>query len=324
MMMKETIVVVVNGEVLADAHGTSIPDQRDSSQMFAEGLAPILTCNMNIAILHGNKPQVGFVLFRSEIASHVLHSVPLDVCGADTQGATGYLLSQAIRNELQRKHVQRSVMCTLTQTLVDTSRPEKEQQLSAIGPWYDRERAEKYRTTRKWKMIEEPGRGYRRGVPALPPLDVIELDSIKQLVDSGTIVISGGGGGIPVTADANGNLSGIEAVVGTEQISNMFAQRLNAKIMIMVVETATKYIMAHLSIEKRSRLMLQELDKFLKDESIKSRTVQAQLLAASEFLHDGGEQVIITTLEKLPATLKNKGGLWIGDNEMSLNLEKTH
>lgn len=314
--MKETIVVLVNGEVLADGSGTSIPDQRNSCCKFAEGLATILTSDINIAILHGNKPQVGFVLFRSEIASHVLHSVPLDVCGADTQGATGYLLNQAIMNVLRQKKIPRNVMCVVTQTLVDRSEPQSEQALSAIGPWYDRERAEKYREARKWHLIEDPGRGYRRAVPTLPPIDIIEMDGIKQLVNSGIIVIAGGGGGIPVAADKDGQLAGVEAVVGTERIANMFSQRLGAKVMLMVIEAATKYIMARLRIEKMSRLSLKELDHFLERESIKSRTVKAQLMAASEFLHGGGEQVVITTLEKLPATLINSSGLWIGDKEI--------
>jgi carbamate kinase len=319
MIMKDTIVVVVNGEVLADGGGTSIPDQRKSCRLFAAGLGPILTSDKNIAILHGNKPQVGFVLFRAEIASHLLHSIPLDVCGADTQGATGYMLSQAINNVIRQEKVSRNVMCTLTQTLVDTSQPSDEQTLRAIGPWYDRERAKKYRESRKWQMIEEPGRGYRRAVPTLPPLEIIEMDGIQQLVHSGTIVIAAGGGGVPVTEGADGNLAGIEAVVGTEQIANMVAQRLNAGVMLMVIEAATKYVMAHLNIEKRSRLSLQELDQFLSSKRIKSRTVRAQLVAASDFLQEGGKQVVITTLEKLPATLNNDSGLWIGDMEIAFD-----
>jgi carbamate kinase len=317
--MKDTLVVVVNGEVLVDGNGNSIPDQRESCRIFAEGLALVLTSDKNIAILHGNKPQVGFVLFRAEIASHVLHSIPLDVCGADTQGATGYMLSQAINNVIRQKKVSRRVMCTLTQTLVDASQPGDKQSFRAIGPWYDRERAKKYRETRNWQMIEEPGRGYRRAVPTLPPLEIVEMDGIQQLVQSGTIVIAAGGGGVPVAEDADGNLAGIEAVLGTEQIANMFAQRLNAGVMLMVVEAATKYVMANLNIEKRSRLSLEELDQFLESKSIKSRTVRAQLVAASEFLRDGGKQVVITTLEKLPDTLKNNSGLWIGDTEMDLD-----
>src|SRR5512144_1190320 len=121
--MKDTIVVLVNGEVLADGQGSGIPQQKKNAEFLAEALAPILTSEYQVVVMHGNKPQVGFVLFRSELASHILHAIPLDVCGADTQGATGYMLAQAFTNELEHRQVQRNVLAMMTQTLVDKNQP---------------------------------------------------------------------------------------------------------------------------------------------------------------------------------------------------------
>ena len=316
--MIKNIVVLVSGEVLADEHNASMLDQKRNCQKFAEALTLLLTSDMKMVIMYGNKPQVGYVLYRSEIASNSLHSVPLDVCGADTQGATGYLLSQAIMNVLRKGNTPRNVISTITQTLVDNNDIHGKHEVRAIGPCYDRDRAEKYRDMRGWQIIEEVGRGYRRAVPALPPIDIIEMDGITQLVNSGIIVIAGGGGGVPVTVDTDGKLMGVEAVVDVEKIASMFAMQLGAEIMLLVIKAATKYIMARLCIEKRSHISLAELDSFLENEDIKSRTIKEQLMSASKFLHNGGTQVIITTLEKLQATLNNSSGLWIGDTKMRI------
>lgn len=318
--MSNTVVVLVNGEVLADGQGSSIPSQRVNAMNFAEALRPIFASSLNVAVLHGNKPQVGFVLFRSEIASHILHPIPLDVCGADTQGATGYMLSQAFMNVLSQDAVQRRVMCVLTQTSVDTDRPQAEIPMRPIGPWFDRDKAEQHRQARGWVMVEEPGRGYRRAVPTLPALEIVEIEGIRQLVESGVVVVAAGGGGIPVVRKATGVLEGLEAVIETEHVACMMAQKLQAKVLLMVIEKDNKFILSRLSTETPSQLSLEELDDLLAKDDFASNSVQAKLCAAAEFLHSGGEQVIITTLRKLPETLEHKSGLRIGKASSALEL----
>ena len=155
--MKDAVVILVHGEVLAGEHAATIPEQRRNASTLAEGLLPVLRSNLRVALLHGNKPQVGFVLFRAELASHILHSIPLDVCGADTQGATGYMLSQALMNVLRNNRVQRNVMSVLTQTVVDSHDPLFHQPTKAIGPRFDRDKAEQHRQAHGWHIIEEPG-----------------------------------------------------------------------------------------------------------------------------------------------------------------------
>ena len=316
--MNNTIVIHVNGEVFSGKSGSDINSQKKNTRTFAEGISSILTSGMRIAVLHGNKPQVGFVLYRSEVASHVLHSIPLDVCGADTQGATGYLISQAFMNVLRKNNIKRRVVCTVTQTLVDDSK-EDEKTYIAIGPWYDRERAERYKELRNWKMIEEPGYGYRRAVPSLPPKKILEMEDIKSLVDSDSIVIAGGGGGVPVVQNSQGELEGIEAVVGSEKISYMFAKQLGAKTMLMVVEGSEEYNRVGLNIEQCNEMSLQDLNQFLEKTEFESRTINEQMQVAAEFLNAEGELVIITTLNSLSGVMKNKKGLWIGSTKTGLD-----
>jgi carbamate kinase len=320
--MGDTVVVLVNGEVLANGQGSRIADQRSNAKELAEGLLPLFQSNLKVAIMHGNKPQVGFVLFRSELASHVLHTIPLDVCGADTQGATGYMLSQAVMNVLSSHAIQRRVMCVLTQTLVDTSQPSEGVPVSAIGPWFDRDKAEQYRQTRGWTMIEDPGRGYRRAVPAYPAKEILEIEGVQQLVDDNNIVLAGGGGGIPVVRNESGEYNGIEAVIETEQIACLMAQQLHARVLLSVIERDNKFILSGLSTEIRSRLSVEELDDIISQEAYRSKSVQRLLQAASKFLHTGGEQVVVTTLRKLGDTLRKESGLWIGPMDAAVDFTK--
>jgi carbamate kinase len=321
--MSGTVVVLVNGEVLANGQGSKISDQRLNAKTLAENLSPIFGSNLKVAVLHGNKPQVGFVLFRSELSSHVLHSVPLDVCGADTQGATGYMLSQAFMNVLHRNEVNRHVINMMTQTLVDGSVPLENVPVKSIGPWFDRDKAELYRQTRGWDMIEEPGRGYRRAVPSFPAQEILGIDTIQQLVEAGNIVIACGGGGIPVVRNHQGDLVGIESVVDTDQVASLVAQQLNASVLLMVIENDTKFILSGLSTETVHHMELDAVDTILARVNIQSTTVLSVLKAASQFLHHGGEQVIITTLRKLPETLAGENGLRIGSVHSSIELFKT-
>jgi carbamate kinase len=324
MWMSETIVVLVNGEVLADGGGPTIPDQRENANRLASGLMSLLMSDVKVAILHGNKPQVGFVLLRSEIASHILHTIPLDVCGADTQGATGYMLSQAIMNLMREQGGKRNVISMVTQTLVQNTPANESETLKSIGPWYDRGKAETYRQARGWTMLEEPGRGYRRAVPSLPPVEILEIQGIRQLVETGTIVIAAGGGGIPVIRNSSGELEGIEAVVQTEDVACILSQQLNAKILLMIIEADDKFTLSRLSTENLNHLSLEELDNLIEKESISSSSVRAKLAAASRFLHLGGEQVIVTTLRKLSQALNKQNGLRIGSLDPSVEMFRIH
>ncbi|NLH00008.1 MAG: hypothetical protein GX491_21835 [Chloroflexi bacterium] len=309
--MTETTIVLVNGEVLAGMPSPSIDMQKENAIRLAEGLASLLTGPGNLFIMHGNKPQIGSVLYRAEIASSILYPIPLDVCGADTQGATGYMLTQAIKNTISRFNGKRAVVSIMTQTLVDAN-PESGHSLQkAIGPWFDRGKAELYQQTRGWNIVEDPGRGYRRSVPSFRAVEIVEKDVIRELVNRGVVVIAAGGGGIPVVPDNRGELIGIEAVIDTEEVACKMAAELQAQMLLMVVENDHKFILSGLSLESKTVLSLADLEAVITGNHFESTTVSSKLRAADDFLKAGGKRVAITTLRKLKDTLSGSNGLWI-------------
>lgn len=318
--MKKAIVILVNGEVLSDKFGSTIDSQRNKAHELAKSLLPIFRSDLQVAVLHGNKPQVGYVLYRSELASHVLHSIPLDVCGADTQGATGYMLMQSLHNILAENRLDRPVISIVTQTIVNAEDPLFNQPTKAIGPFFDKDKAEQHRQNRGWHMLLEPGRGYRRAVSAPVPLEIVEMDGIKQLVENGTIVIAAGGGGIPVVRTSDGRLQGVEAVVDTDRVACMMAVQLHAPVLLMIIDRNDKFALMGLNTEQQRHLSLEDLDTLLSRETFDSQMVEGKLQAAASFLHSGGELVVITTLRKLSATLVGKAGLRIGAEQPSIGL----
>lgn len=311
--MTKTTIVLVNGEVLAEMPSPNIDTQKQNAIRLADGLAELLAGPDKLFIMHGNKPQIGAVLYRAEIASSILYPIPLDVCGADTQGATGYMLSQAVTNTMNRSNVRRPVMSMMTQTLVQPHDPSHDAagDRKAVGPWFDRSKADLYRQTRGWEIIEDTGRGYRRSVPAFHAIEIVEKEVIRDLVSRGVIVIAAGGGGIPVVSNLQGDLTGIEAVVDTEEVACKIAQDLKADRMLMVVENNDKFILSGLTVETQTELSPQELERMIEDARIESGAVRSKLIAAANFLRGGGREVAITTLRKLPDALSGKNGLWI-------------
>jgi carbamate kinase len=320
--MNGTIVILVNGEVLADSYKSTIADQKNSVALLANGLLPIFTSKLNIVIMHGNKPQVGYVLFRSELASHILHHIPLDVCGADTQGATGYMLSQSISNVLHQSNRKREVMPIVTQTIISSEKKYYEEKNKQIGPWLDHGKAEQRRQIYGWSIVEEPGYGYRRVVASPPPVGIVEIEGVKQLVQSGSIVITAGGGGVPVIVNEKGLLEGVEAVVDTDGVACMLAHQLEAKVLLMIVEDDSKFISSGFRINDYLHMSCKELDKILKGNTISSNMVMRKLDSAKDYLQRGGSQVVITTLEKLPSTLMKESGLWISDQNPTVDLSE--
>ena len=311
--MSETVVILVNGEVLAGTVKSTIEEQKNNAYLLADSLLPILKSDLNIVLMHGNKPQVGYVLFRSELASHVLHQLPMDVCGADTQGATGYMLSQSLINALRQNDYNRSVMSVVTQTVVDQNSQDYENSNRQIGPWLDRSRAEQRRSLFGWEIVQKPGYGYRRVVPSPPALEIVELEGIKQLVNSGTIVVAAGGGGIPVVSNQRGILEGLEVVVDTDHVASILARELKAKSLLMVVEDDVKFLKAGLYISEYQHLSLDEFKDVVGKMEAPSNSLIRKVHSVENFLADGGKQAIITTLELLKTTLQKESGLWLGE-----------
>ena len=318
--MTENIVILVNGEVLAGTKQSTITDQKKNADLLAEGLLPILNSDYNITLMHGNKPQVGYVLYRSELASHVLHQIPLDVCGADTQGATGYMLSQSLINTLRKNNCDRSVMSVMTQTVVDKNSTDYKEHNKQIGPWLDKERAEQRRLFYGWSITQKPGYGYRRVVPSPPPLEIVEIEGIRQLTQSGTIVVAAGGGGVPVEQNQEGLLKGLEVVVDTDHVASILARQLEAETLLMIIEGDVKFLEAGLDQPDYRHLTFSEFEKMGEEIKTSSSSVRRKIRSTYNYLNNGGNQVIITTLQKLESTLKKQSGLWISDEIVDLKL----
>ena len=232
--MSETLVVAVGGNALIeDPHHVSVHAQYLAARHAAESIGGIVADGHRLAIVHGNGPQVGFILRRAELARGVMHEVPLDSCVADTQGALGYNLQMAIGNEIKARKLNRSTATVVTQVLVDRNDAAFADPVKPIGGFMDEEEARWRSEEEGWEVREDAGRGWRRVVPSPDPREILELDVIRQMVESGIVTIAVGGGGIPVAWDAAGELEGVEAVIDKDKAASLLARSLNADRLII-------------------------------------------------------------------------------------------
>jgi len=260
----------------------------------------LLLAGHELVIVHGNAPQVGYVLLRGEAARHIVHTLPLDICGADTQGATGYMLQQALHNWFERHGITREVATVITQVVVEDEATPSEPAHKGIGPYFDYDRAQGYEMTRGWAFELVTGHGYQRVVPCLTPRRVVEAELIGRLSQLGVLVICAGGGGIPVRADEGGNLVGVEAVVDKAHTATLLAQEIKAEALIFV--SAMEKIARGLTEDRPNRLL--RLDKVKVDNYLQRRPAiddgwRNKLVASANFLFAGGKDAFIVALEQL-------------------------
>ncbi len=238
--MAKTGLVAVGGNSLirAGEKGT-IAEQLANTRRTAQAIVEILRLGYNLVITHGNGPQVGAQLLRSERASDVVYGQTLDVCGAASQGEIGYLLAQSLQNELAAAGMEVPVVSLVTQTLVSAGDPAMQHPSKPIGPFYSRSDAEEKKRLLGWQIVEDAARGYRRVVPSPEPIEIVELDVIRALVDRGVLVVSTGGGGIPVMR-VNGGLQGVEAVIDKDRASALLASELGVD--LFAISTDIEYV----------------------------------------------------------------------------------
>ncbi|PFG56289.1 carbamate kinase [Vibrio sp. ES.051] len=234
-MSKRPLAVIAFGgnALIDDNEHCSINDQYHTVEQNVGYLVDMIERGWDLVITHGNGPQVGFILRRSELAEHEVSPVPVDYAVGDTQGAIGYMFQKALANELNRRNLSRPVVSLVTQTCVDPNDAAFAQPNKPIGSFMSQEVAEKNAETLGWSIMEDSGRGWRRCVASPQPLEIVELSSIENLVASGALVIACGGGGIPVERDAQGNLTGLEAVIDKDVASALLAEKLKADMLII-------------------------------------------------------------------------------------------
>jgi carbamate kinase len=312
---KLAVVAIGGNSLIKDKQHQTVEDQYQAAKETTFHIADMIEAGWDIAIGHGNGPQVGFILRRSEIAHRVegMHEVPLDVCGADSQGAIGYALQQNLQNELFRRGIQKNVATVITQVLVDKNDPAFKNPTKPIGGFMDEPEAHRRAAELNWSVVEDAGRGWRRVVASPLPKEVVELTSVKALLKAGAIVITVGGGGIPVIENNPGEYVGTAAVIDKDFASSLLAQNIGAE--LFLISTAVEKIalnfgkpdekwIDHMTLSEAKRY-LQEGVHFAKG------SMAPKIQAIIWFLEAGGKQALVTNPENIGRALRGETGTWI-------------
>ena len=312
-----TIAVVAIGgnSLIRDPAHQTVEDQEEALRDTAHHLADMIEQGWDLAIGHGNGPQVGFILRRSEIAHRVegMHEVPLDVCGADTQGAIGYELQQALQNELYHRGIHKNVATIITQVLVDPADPAFASPTKPIGGFMDAAEADRRRRDMGWSVMEDAGRGWRRVVASPLPREIVELDSIKAILRDGIMVITVGGGGIPVVDVGDGEYRGTAAVIDKDYACSLLAREINAD--LFLIATAVEQVALGFGTPQQravSHLTLAEAERLLAEGTHFARGSMApKIQAIIWYLEAGGKQALITNPANIGRALRGETGTWI-------------
>lgn len=306
----KTIVIAIGGNsLIKDEKHMSVADQYAAVVETAQHITDLVEKGFRVVITHGNGPQVGFILLRSEHSRGLLHEVPLDSIGADTQGAIGYQIQQAMGNEFRKRGVKKSVATIVTQTLVDKNDPAFQKPSKPIGQFYKKEQADDRIRVEKWTMIEDAGRGWRRVVASPKPVRIIEADVIRKLVAEGYTLIAAGGGGIPVVEDEQGELHGTAAVIDKDLASAALAKEINAD--LLVISTAVEKVCLNFGKPDQKtleKMTVAEAKQYIKEGHFKPGSMLPKVQACIQFIENGGTEALITCPEVLPAALEGKTG----------------
>jgi carbamate kinase len=316
MMAKKIAVIAIGGNsLIKDVKHQSVEDQYEAARETCIHIADMIEAGYEVVIGHGNGPQVGFILRRSEIAAKAegMHEIPLDVCGADTQGAIGYALQQNLQNELRRRRINKPVATVVTQVLVGREDPAFKNPSKPIGGFMDETEAKRREKDMKWNVVEDAGRGWRRVVASPLPKEIVEIEAIRALINAGVIVISTGGGGIPVIRNDAGNLEGVAAVIDKDFGSSLLANNVSAE--LFVISTAVEKAALNFGKPDQKwldKLTVAEAKKYLAEGTHFAKGSMApKIQAIIRFLDGGGKQALITNPENIGRALKSETGTWV-------------
>ena len=312
-MGKKVVIAIGGNSLIKDKQHQTVEDQYQAAYETSVHIAGLIKKGYNVVVTHGNGPQVGFILLRSELSKNVLHEVPLDFCGADTQGSIGYTIQQTLGNNLKKMGLDKKVVTVVTQVLVDKNDPSFQNPSKPIGPFYNKEEALKLQQERGWDIKEDAGRGYRRVVPSPIPKQIIEEDAIKCLVDQGFIVVGVGGGGIPVIEDENGNLKGVAAVIDKDRASSLLATRIQADMFIISTAVEKVYLNFGKPDQKPiDQMTVAEAKKYMEEGHFKPGSMLPKIESAIHYLEQVKHgKVIITNPENLERAVDGETGTHI-------------
>jgi carbamate kinase len=305
-------VAVGGNSLIRDAQHKTIPDQYAATVETSRHIASMIEAGWNVVLTHGNGPQVGFILRRSELARHELHEVPLDFCGADSQGAIGYMFQKALRNEFKRRNIAKEAATVVTQVQVDANDPAFQNPTKPIGSFMEEAQAKERRDSEGWNCVEDAGRGWRRVVASPQPQRIVERDAIHALIQAGFVVVCSGGGGIPVAEDENGDLVGVEAVIDKDFAGSLLAASVGAD--LFLISTAVEKVALNYNKPNQQwldRISLAEARQYLAEGHFAKGSMGPKIQAVIWFLERGGREALITNPENIERALNGETGTWI-------------
>ena len=312
MDSKFAILAIGGNSLIKDKNHIALSWQYQAVRETSKYIAELIAEGLSMVITHGNGPQVGFIYRRGELARHELPLIPLDICGADTQGAIGYMIQKALLNEFRERGIAKKVTTVVTQTIVDRDDPSFEHPSKPIGSFMPEEEALANKKEFGWQVAEDAGRGFRRIVPSPIPREIIELDVIRLLVEKGYVVVAVGGGGIPVIRNEHGEIEGVEAVIDKDLGSSLLGSKLGAD--TFIISTSIDAVYLDFGREKQKalrRATLPEIKRYLAEGHFKPGSMKPKIEAIIQFLEGGGKKAIITAPENLLKAVKGECGTTI-------------
>ena len=300
-MTRKIALIAIGGNALLQEKQRGLQEEQlESARQTAEMFGNVVQAGFSLCVVHGNGPQVGNLLLQMENASNRVPPYTLDICDAMTQGSMGYMIERMLINRLAFLKLAVPVTTVLTEVVVDKDDPGFEHPTKPVGPFYTEFRAVELQKQKRWHMKEDAGRGYRKVVPSPQPLEIIQLEAIKLLLQAGHCVIAGGGGGIPVIRDASGYLVGVEAVIDKDRLSSLLARELGADTYV-ILTGVPKVALDFGKPTQRwvDRLTATEAAKHLVDGQFPAGSMGPKIESALSFIRGGGSEVLITSPEAL-------------------------
>jgi carbamate kinase len=309
---KIAVIAVGGNSLISDTSKKSIDDQYEAASQSMHHVANMIEAGWDVIISHGNGPQVGFILRRSELAIHELHPVWMDYAVADTQGAIGYMFQKALINEFRQRGMNKQAVTVVTQVLVDRADPAFAAPSKPIGSFMDEETARARESELGWQVVEDAGRGWRRVVPSPEPREILELDAIHSLIRAGYVVVACGGGGIPVYDREDGTLRGVEAVIDKDHASALLAISVGADLFLI----ATAVDQVALNFKKPdeqwiAEMTVSEAEKYQEEGHFAKGSMGPKIDSLCYFLRHGGKAGLITTPWNIMKALAHETGTWV-------------